>query len=66
MLLVLVAMYPGVCQTTVSYAELVFIGVQPTGYIPDRPVKAGGFWTVDYYQPYFDVDTKTVRLPPYI
>ncbi|PSR73655.1 hypothetical protein PHLCEN_2v10574 [Hermanssonia centrifuga] len=30
------------------------------GYIPDRPVKTGGFWTVEYYQPYFDVDTKTV------
>ncbi|KAH9951791.1 Yip1-domain-containing protein [Amylocystis lapponica] len=29
------------------------------GYIPDRGVR-GGFWTVEYYQPYFDIDTKTV------
>ncbi|KIP12855.1 hypothetical protein PHLGIDRAFT_113442 [Phlebiopsis gigantea 11061_1 CR5-6] len=29
------------------------------GYIPDRPGKSG-FWQLDYYQPYFDVDTKIV------
>lgn len=34
-----------------------------TGYIPDRQGKSG-FWTVEYYQPYFDIDTKTVRIPP--
>lgn len=32
-----------------------------TGYIPDGSAKSGGFWTIEYYQPYFDVDTKTVR-----
>jgi hypothetical protein len=38
----------------------------PAGYFvdaPARPSGAGGFWTVDYYQPFFDVDTKTVRPP---
>lgn len=30
------------------------------GYIPDRTAKSSGFWTVEYYQPYFDIDTKTV------
>jgi len=30
------------------------------GFIPDAPGKRSGFWTLDYYQPYFDVDTKTV------
>ena len=35
------------------------------GYIPDRSAKSG-FWTVEYYQSYFDVDTKTVRLPPFV
>ncbi|KAI0663068.1 Yip1-domain-containing protein [Cubamyces menziesii] len=30
------------------------------GYISDGPAKSSGFWTLDYYQPYFDVDTKTV------
>ncbi|KAI0771889.1 Yip1-domain-containing protein [Trametes elegans] len=29
------------------------------GFISDGP-KNSGFWTLDYYQPYFDVDTKTV------
>ncbi|EKM59703.1 uncharacterized protein PHACADRAFT_250374 [Phanerochaete carnosa HHB-10118-sp] len=29
------------------------------GYIPDRPGKSS-FWNVEYYQPYFDIDTKTV------
>ncbi|KAI0921533.1 hypothetical protein AcW1_004521 [Taiwanofungus camphoratus] len=33
------------------------------GYIPDRGagrVSPYGLWTLDYFQPYFDVDTKTV------
>ncbi|KII91702.1 hypothetical protein PLICRDRAFT_518156, partial [Plicaturopsis crispa FD-325 SS-3] len=31
------------------------------GYLQDQQSKpSGGFWTVEYYQPYFDVDTKTV------
>ncbi|RDX53168.1 Yip1-domain-containing protein [Lentinus brumalis] len=29
------------------------------GYISDGP-KRSGFWQLEYYQPYFDVDTKTV------
>lgn len=34
-----------------------------SGYAMDGgvPAKPSGFWTVEYYQPYFDVDTKTVR-----
>jgi protein YIPF1/2 len=30
------------------------------GYIQDERKGAGGFWTVEYYQAYFDVDTQTV------
>ncbi|KAI0723348.1 hypothetical protein C8Q76DRAFT_722548 [Earliella scabrosa] len=30
------------------------------GYISDGPAKSSGFWQVEYYQPYFDVDTMTV------
>ncbi|EMD40551.1 hypothetical protein CERSUDRAFT_111150 [Gelatoporia subvermispora B] len=31
------------------------------GYIPDSGAsRSSGFWTLEYYQPYFDVDTKTV------
>lgn len=32
------------------------------GYLTDHTTHKGssGFWTVDYYQPYFDVDTSTV------
>ncbi|KAM5535664.1 hypothetical protein V8D89_010651, partial [Ganoderma adspersum] len=29
------------------------------GYFADRP-KSSGFWQLEYYQPYFDVDTKMV------
>ncbi|KAH9853737.1 Yip1-domain-containing protein [Lenzites betulinus] len=29
-------------------------------FISDGPSKNAGFWTLDYYQPYFDVDTQTV------
>ncbi len=31
-----------------------------SGYIPDKAARPSGFWTVEYYQPYFDIDTKTV------
>lgn len=34
------------------------------GYIQDENrQRAGpsGFWTIEFYQPYFDVDTSTVR-----
>lgn len=30
------------------------------GFIPDGSGKRSGFWTIEYYQPYFDIDTKTV------
>ncbi|KAK7040711.1 hypothetical protein VNI00_009617 [Paramarasmius palmivorus] len=38
------------------------VGNTDRGYLQDQPHnrKSGGFWTVEYYQPYFDVDTKTV------
>ena len=37
------------------------IKVFSVGYLRDQPGQSkGGFWTVEYYQPYFDVDTKTV------
>ena len=36
-----------------------------SGYLSDETTQrkgTGGFWTVEYYQPYFDVDTITVRV----
>ncbi|KAL5497754.1 hypothetical protein ACEPAH_2685 [Sanghuangporus vaninii] len=30
------------------------------GYLTDQPQQRSGFWTFEYYQRYFDVDTKTV------
>jgi protein YIPF1/2 len=34
------------------------------GYLHDESSQSkGGFWTVEYYQPYFDVDTQTVCNP---
>ncbi|KAJ7510615.1 hypothetical protein B0H11DRAFT_1955470 [Mycena galericulata] len=36
------------------------VGNADRGYLQDQGKPAGGFWTVEYYQPYFDVDTKTV------
>ncbi|KAL0571254.1 hypothetical protein V5O48_010702 [Marasmius crinis-equi] len=38
------------------------VGNADRGYLQDQPHnrKSGGFWTVEYYQPYFDIDTKTV------
>jgi len=37
-------------------------GTQPrnAGYFQDAPQTRGGFWTVEYYQKYFDIDTKAV------
>lgn len=35
-----------------------------SGYLSEETTQrkgTGGFWTVEYYQSYFDVDTKTVR-----
>ena len=35
-----------------------------SGYLSEDATQrkgTGGFWTVEYYQPYFDVDTLTVR-----
>ncbi|KAG8959892.1 hypothetical protein FRC03_007336 [Tulasnella sp. 419] len=39
-------------------------GASSRGYLRDQP-QPGGFWTVEYYQPYFDVDTKTVLMRCY-
>ncbi|KAJ7083435.1 hypothetical protein C8R44DRAFT_992000 [Mycena epipterygia] len=36
------------------------LGNADRGYLQDQGKPAGGFWTVEYYQCYFDVDTKTV------
>ncbi|KAJ7447002.1 hypothetical protein FB451DRAFT_1355013 [Mycena latifolia] len=37
------------------------VGNADRGYLQDRGAQSsGGFWTVEYYQSYFDVDTKTV------
>lgn len=43
----------------------VSVDVLSAGYLRDQPSQGkGGFWTVEYYQPYFDVDTQTVRTLP--
>lgn len=34
------------------------------GYLHNQP-SASGFWTVEYYQQFFDVDTKTVLMRCY-
>jgi len=37
------------------------LGHADRGYLRDQPSQGkGGFWTVEYYQSYFDVDTRTV------
>ncbi|KAJ7291813.1 hypothetical protein C8J57DRAFT_1113670, partial [Mycena rebaudengoi] len=36
------------------------LGNADRGYLQNQGKAAGGFWTIEYYQPYFDVDTKTV------
>ncbi|KAJ7087976.1 hypothetical protein B0H15DRAFT_841963 [Mycena belliarum] len=36
------------------------VGNADRGYLQDQGKPSGGFWTVEYYQSYFDVDTKTV------
>ncbi|KAJ7839027.1 Yip1-domain-containing protein [Mycena olivaceomarginata] len=36
------------------------LGNADRGYLQDAGKPSGGFWTVEYYQCYFDVDTKTV------
>ncbi|KIY49871.1 Yip1-domain-containing protein [Fistulina hepatica ATCC 64428] len=36
------------------------VGNTDRGYLQDRPAASSGFWTLDYYQQYFDVDTKSV------
>ncbi|KAH9943095.1 Yip1-domain-containing protein [Epithele typhae] len=35
-------------------------GAPSSGYFSEGPAKPSGFWQLEYYQPYFDVDTKTV------
>ncbi|KAK7020045.1 hypothetical protein R3P38DRAFT_2972422 [Favolaschia claudopus] len=36
------------------------LGNADRGYLHDQGKPSGGFWTLEYYQSYFDVDTKTV------
>jgi len=37
------------------------VGNASRGYLHDQPTKTGsGFWSIEYYQSYFDVDTTTV------
>lgn len=42
--------------------DLLWLAVaqSPAGYLQDQPKGSSGFWQIEYYQPYFDVDTKTV------
>lgn len=32
------------------------------GYLSDQPQRSSSFWTFEYYQQYFDVDTNTVSV----
>ncbi|KAL0945975.1 hypothetical protein HGRIS_012253 [Hohenbuehelia grisea] len=36
------------------------VGNADRGYLQDQPKGPSGFWQVEYYQPYFDVDTQLV------
>lgn len=49
-------------QCSVNPYALAMDPCNYAGYISDGPSKSSGFWTLDYYQPYFDVDTKTVSM----
>ncbi|KAH6912894.1 Yip1 domain family protein [Coprinopsis sp. MPI-PUGE-AT-0042] len=48
--------------TTTNAPRSAGVGTTNRDYLASegRPKGTGGFWTVEYYQPYFDVDTKTV------
>lgn len=44
-----------------SNAGATGVGSTDRGYLQDQSQRrSGGFWTIEYYQPYFDVDTQTV------
>ncbi|KAF9467231.1 hypothetical protein BDZ94DRAFT_1305706 [Collybia nuda] len=46
---------------TQNQARSPGLGNTDRGYLQDQPARGkGGFWTVEYYQPYFDVDTQMV------
>ena len=48
--------------TTVVLICVLYWSLLTLGYEADGSArKPSGFWTIEYYQPYFDVDTKTVR-----
>jgi hypothetical protein len=34
--------------------------IETIGYYGEQPATSSGFWTIEYYQKYFDVDTKMV------
>ncbi|KAF7358968.1 hypothetical protein MSAN_01237200 [Mycena sanguinolenta] len=50
----------GDADGTGSGARSPGLGNADRGYMQDQGKAAGGFWTVEYYQVFFDVDTKTV------
>jgi hypothetical protein len=51
-------------EVSVILVQMLVCSNFSSGYLSEETTQkkgAGGFWTVEYYQPYFDVDTKTVR-----
>ena len=51
-------------DVSVIFVQLLACPNFASGYLSEETTQrksTGGFWTVEYYQPYFDVDTKTVR-----
>lgn len=56
-------MLPGVRPLGHSYTDpLTSITITGAGYL--RSESGSSFWNIEYYQKYFDVDTKTVRCSP--
>ena len=51
-------------EVSVIFVQMPACSNFSSGYLSEETTQkkgTGGFWTVEYYQPYFDVDTKTVR-----
>lgn len=51
-------------DVNVIFVQMLACSNSASGYLSEETTQqkgTGGFWTVEYYQLYFDVDTKTVR-----
>jgi len=51
---------PAATEPTTGRSRSPGVGNADRGYLQDQPKGPSVFWQVEYYQPYFDVDTQTV------